>query len=162
MTTSTHTTTFTTPTATSVVATRTFDAPRALVFAAHTEPEHIRAWMLGPEGWTMPVCEVDLRVGGGWHFVWSKDDGSVMDMTGTYLEVDPPAQLVSSESWGPEWPSTVNTLALSEEDGRTTMTYTVEFDSEQSRDAALATGMTSGMDVSYTRLAARLGATGQG
>ena len=74
-------TTFTTPSDREVQWTRVFDAPRRLVFDAWTNPKHIPNWMLGPEGWTMPVCEVDLRPGGTWLFVWRKADGSESDFT---------------------------------------------------------------------------------
>ena len=84
--------------------THVVDAPRALVFEAHTSPEHVPHWLTGPEGWTMPVCEIDLRPGGEWHFVWRRDDGSEMDMRGEYREVEPPARLVNTESWGADWP----------------------------------------------------------
>jgi uncharacterized protein YndB with AHSA1/START domain len=149
-------TTYTTPSDREVVITRVFDAPRRLVFDAWTRPEHVPHWMTGPEGWTMPVCEIDLRAGGGWHFVWRKSDGSEMDMRGTYREVSPPERVVHTESWGPEWPETVNTLVLTERDGKTTATLTVLYPSKEARDAALETGMKSGMDASYDRLAAYL------
>jgi uncharacterized protein YndB with AHSA1/START domain len=68
----------------------------------------------------MPVCEVDLRPGGTWHFVWRRADGSEMEMTGTYREIVPPERVVKTESWGEDWPETVVTLTLTEEDGRTT------------------------------------------
>ena len=68
------------------VMTRVFDAPRRLVFEAWTNPEHLPHWMLGPEGWTMPVCEIDLRPGGAWHFVWRRSDGTEMGMRGAYHE----------------------------------------------------------------------------
>jgi uncharacterized protein YndB with AHSA1/START domain len=149
-------TTYTTPSDREVVITRVFDAPRRLVFDAWTRPEHVPHWMTGPEGWTMPVCEIDLRAGGGWRFVWRKSDGSEMDMRGTYREVSPPERVVHTESWGPEWPETVNTLVLTERDGKTTATLTVLYPSKEARDAALETGMKSGMDASYDRLAAYL------
>ena len=82
-------TTFTTPSDLEIVATRVFEAPRELVFDAWTSPEHLPHWMLGPTGWTMPVCEIDLRPGGAWRFVWRKDDGSEMAMHGIYDEVIP-------------------------------------------------------------------------
>ena len=66
------TTAYSTPSDREVRATRIFDAPRTLVWDAHTKPEHVSQWMLGPEGWTMPVCEIDLRPGGEWHYVWRK------------------------------------------------------------------------------------------
>lgn len=147
------TTTFTTPSDREVAATRVFDAPRRLVFDAHTKPEHIRHWMLGPEGWTMPVCEVDLRPGGGWHFVWRRADGDEMEMRGVYKEVVPPVKLVSTESWGGDWPETINTVTLTEKDGKTTLTMTILYPSKEARDAALKTGMKEGMAQSYERLA---------
>jgi uncharacterized protein YndB with AHSA1/START domain len=154
--TTTGTTTVTTPSDTEVVLTRVVDAPRSLVFAAHTVPEHVQNWMLGPAGWTMPVCEIDLRPGGTWHFVWRKEDGSEMGMTGEYREIEPPARLVNTECWGEDWPETLNTLVLTEQDGRTTITSTMLFPSRQARDAAVQTGMASGADDSYDRLEAYL------
>jgi uncharacterized protein YndB with AHSA1/START domain len=146
------TTTLTTPSDREVVITRVVDAPRRLVWEAWTNPEHVPHWLLGPEGWTMPVCEIDLRRGGGWHFVWRKTDGTEMAMRGAYREVAPPERLVSTESWGPDWPETLNTLILSEEDGKTTITQTILYASKEARDAALKTGMKDGMDQSFDRL----------
>jgi uncharacterized protein YndB with AHSA1/START domain len=146
-------TTFTTPSDREILTTRVFDAPRRLVFEAWTNPEHLPHWMLGPEGWTMPVCEIDLRPGGAWHFVWRRADGSEMAMRGVYREVVPPERLVSTESWGGDWPETINTLILSEEDGKTTMSLTVLYPSKEARDAALQTGMKEGMSMSFDRLA---------
>ena len=144
--------TFTTPTDREIVVTRVFDAPRGLVFEAWTDPQHLPRWMLGPEGWTMPVCEIDLRPGGAWHFVWRKSDGTEMAMQGVYREVVPPERLVSTESWGGDWPETLNTLTLSEEGGKTTTTVTVLYPSKEARDAALQTGMKEGMSLSFDRL----------
>jgi uncharacterized protein YndB with AHSA1/START domain len=112
--------------------------------------------MTGPEGWTMPVCEIDLRPGGSWHYVWRKADGSEMGMSGLIKEVAPPERLVTTERWGPEWPETVNTLVLTETGGRTTITQTVHYPSKETRDAALETGMKDGMDQSFARLEALL------
>jgi uncharacterized protein YndB with AHSA1/START domain len=149
-------TSFTTPSDREVAVTRVFNAPRRLVFDAWTNPGHLPHWMLGPEGWTMPVCEVDLRPGGGWHFVWRKSDGSEMEMRGVYKEVAPPERLVSTESWGGDWPETLNTLVLSEENGKTTSTLTIRYPSKAARDAALKTGMKDGMNESFDRLAEHL------
>lgn len=145
-------TTYATPTDTEVVITRVVDAPRRLVFDAWTNPKYVPRWLLGPEGWTMPVCEIDLRPGGSWHYVWRKADGSEMAMSGSYKEVTPPERLVSTESWGPEWPETLNTLVLTESGGRTTITLTVIYPSKAARDAALQTGMKEGMDQGFARL----------
>lgn len=147
------TTTLTTPSDREILMTRVFDAPRRLVFEAWTKPEHLPHWMLGPSGWTMPVCEIDLRPGGAWHFVWRRSDGTEMGMRGVYKEIAPPGRLVSTESWGGDWPETINTLLLSEEDGKTTIALTVLYPSKEARDAALKTGMKDGASESFDRLA---------
>jgi len=146
-------TTFTTPSDREIVMTRAFDAPRRLVFEAYTKPAHVPHWMLGPSGWTMAVCELDLRPGGAWHFVWRRADGTEMGMRGVYREIAPPERLVSTESWGGDWPDTLNTLSLSEEAGKTTLTSTVLYPSKEARDAALETGMKEGASQSFDRLA---------
>jgi uncharacterized protein YndB with AHSA1/START domain len=146
-------TTFTTPSDREIVTTRVVDAPRRLVFAAHTDPKHLPHWMLGPEGWTMPICEIDLRPGGAWRFVWRNSDGGEMEMRGVYQEVVPPERLVCTESWGAEWPETLNTLLLAEQSGKTTITQRMLYPSQAARDAALQSGMRDGMSESYDRLA---------
>ena len=148
-------TTYTTPTDTQVVITRIVSAPRAVVFDAWTSPKHVPRWLC-PEGWTMPICEIDLRPGGRWHYVWRKTDGTEMPMSGLYKEVTPPGRLVSTESWGPEWPETINTLELAESGGKTTITLTVTYISREARDAALRTGMKDGMDQGFAKLDALL------
>jgi uncharacterized protein YndB with AHSA1/START domain len=145
-------TTYTTPSDQEVVITRVVSAPRRVVFDAFTNPRHLPNWLIGPEGWTMPVCEIDLRPGGTWRYVYRKNDGSEMTMQGSYREVVPPERLVSTESWGPEWPETVNTMVLTETGGLTTITIRVRYPSKEARDAALKTGMKSGMDQSFARL----------
>ena len=141
-----------TPSDREYVYTRVVDAPRALVFTAHTDPKHVPHWMLGPGDWTMPVCEIDLRPGGAWHFVWRSADGQEMEMRGEYREVAPPERLVNTESWGGDWPETINTMILTEANGRTTIESRVLYPSKEARDAALATGMADGMSLSYDRL----------
>jgi uncharacterized protein YndB with AHSA1/START domain len=143
----------TTPTDREIVMTRVFEAPRRLVFEAWTSPQHLAHWMLGPEGWTMPVCEIDLRPGGEWHSVWRRSDGTEMGMRGAYQEIVPPERLVSTESWGGDWPETLNTLVLSEKDGKTTAALTILYPSKEARDAALKTGMKEGVSLSFNRLA---------
>jgi uncharacterized protein YndB with AHSA1/START domain len=145
-------TTYATPSDREVVITRVVSAPRRVVFEAFTNTRHVPNWLIGPEGWTMPVCEIDLRPGGAWRYVYRKDDGSEMTMQGSYREVAPPERLVSTESWGPEWPETVNTMVLTETGGLTTITITARYPSKETRDAALKTGMKSGMDQSFARL----------
>lgn len=149
-------TTFTLPSDREVMVTRVFDAPRRLVFDALTKCEHLRQWMLGPEGWTMPICEMDLRPGGKIRWGWRKEDGSEMTITGVVKEISPPERMVSTESWGEPWPEALNTLVLTEQNGKTTMTLTLLYPSKEVRDAALQTGMKDGMVVSYDRLEALL------
>ncbi len=146
------TTTFETASDTELVATRTFDAPIELVWEMWTKPEHLSKWLLGPEGWTMPVCEIDLRPGGAWRYVWRKDDGTEMGMTGEVREVEPPTRLVQTENWGGDWPETLNTLELFEEDGRTRMILSISYPSQDARDRAIGTGMNDGASVSFDRL----------
>src|ERR1700733_10790312 len=86
-------TNFTTPSEREFAMTRVFEVPRRLVWEAWTNTEHLPKWMLGPPGWTMPVCEIDLRPGGAWHFVWRQSDGTEMAMRGVYQEVVPPERL---------------------------------------------------------------------
>ncbi len=142
----------TTPTDLEVVMTRGFHAPRELVWKAITEPPHLTRWMLGPPGWSMPVCEVDLRPGGGWHFVWRKEDGEEMEMRGEYREVTPPDRLVHTERWGGDWAETVVTQVLTESDGETTLAATILYPTKEERDRAIATGMADGAATSYDRM----------
>jgi uncharacterized protein YndB with AHSA1/START domain len=145
-------TTVTLPSDREIAITRVFNAPRELIFEAYTNPAHLPHWMLGPEGWTMPVCEIDLRPGGGWHFVWRRADGSEMEMRGVYQEIVPPERLVCTESWGGDWPETLNTLLLSEENGKTMLSQQIRYPSKAARDAALKTGMQEGVSQSFDRL----------
>jgi uncharacterized protein YndB with AHSA1/START domain len=146
-------TTFTTPSDREVVITHVVNAPRRVVFDAWTNPDHVPNWYLGPSGWSMPVCEIDLRPGGGWHFIWRRSNGTELEMRGTYREISPPERLVSTESWGGDWPETVNTLVLTERNGQTTITLTVLYPSKEARDAAMQTGMRDGATQSFERLA---------
>jgi len=141
---------------------RSFDAPRELVWAAMTNPDLVRRWLLGPPGWTMPVCEIDLRVGGAYRYVWRNDEGGEMGMGGVYQEIAPPERIVDVQRFDEDWTGgeTTVTVTLSERDGRTTMTTTVLYPSTEAREAALATGMTGGMEAGYARLDALLGSLG--
>ena len=149
---STGVTSYTTPSDREVLLTRVVSAPRRLVFAAWTEPRHLQRWLTGPEGWTMPGCEIDLRPGGRWRYVYRKASGKEMTLTGSVLEVAPPERLVTTESWGPEWPETVNTLVLTESEGRTTIALTITYVSKEARDAAVATGAMDGMNRAFELL----------
>lgn len=144
----------TTPSDREVMITRGFDAPRALVFEAHTRPELVRRWLLGPIGWSMPVCDIDLRVGGKYRYVWKNDDGRTMGMGGTFREVAPPEKLVSNELFDDDWTGgeTLVTTVFKETRGRTTVTTTVLYASKEARDGALRTGMADGLEAGYARL----------
>jgi len=134
--------------------TRAFTAPRALVFDTFTKPEWLARWMIGPDGWSMSVCEVDLRPGGRFRYVWTKPGGKAMGMGGTFIEVTPPARIVHVEVFDEDWTGveTRGTTELTEPGGVTTMSMTVVYPSTAARDGALQSGMTSGMEMSYARL----------
>ncbi|MEU3270529.1 SRPBCC domain-containing protein [Saccharomonospora sp. NPDC006951] len=148
------TTTYTTPSDTEVVMARTVAAPRTLVWDVWTNPQHVPHWLTGPDGWIMPVCEIDLHPGGLWRYVWrNPETGGELEVHGTYREVTPPHRLVTTESWGPEWPETVNVYEFAEDNGKTAITITAHYPTKTARDAAIATGMADGMAMSYNRLA---------
>ncbi len=149
-------TTFTTPTDKEIVMTHVVEAPQQLVFDAWTKPEHIPHWMLGPEGWSMPVCEIDLRPGGPWRMAWKHTDGSGMEMTGVYKEIEPPRRVVNTESWGGDWAETLNTLEITEDNGKTTMVSRMLYPSKEARDRALESDMQAGVNVTFERLDAYL------
>jgi uncharacterized protein YndB with AHSA1/START domain len=135
--------------------TREFDAPRELVFDAFTKPELVQRWLLGPPGWSMPVCEIDLRVGGAYRYVWRKDDDRTeMGMGGVYREIAAPDRIVHTERFDDPWyqGEAMVTTVMNEQGGRTTVTQTMLFDSRETRDSVLASGMESGVRASYDRL----------
>src|SRR6188474_1394311 len=138
-----------------IVMARTFDAPRALVFEAFTRPELVKRWLLGPPGWSMPVCEIDLKVGGRYRWVWRNDErGKDMGVSGTFREILGPERIVHDELFDEDWTGgqTIVTTEFSEANGRTLVTMTVRYSSAAAREAALGTGMTRGMEQSYQRL----------
>ncbi len=143
----------TTPSDQEIRMTRLFDAPRHLVFEAMTRPEHVRQWWgrLG-EGYSVPACEIDLRVGGAWRFVNRHPKGEVA-FRGEYREIVPPDRLVFTEIFE-QFPETVSvvTAELTEEGRKTRLTTTVRYPSQQVRDAVMASGMTRGAGISYDRL----------
>lgn len=145
--------TVTTPADREIHMTRLFDAPRDLVFEAMSRPEHIRRWWgnLG-EGYTVPVCDVDLRVGGKWRFVNRHPHGEA-EFYGEYLEVDPPGRIVFTEIFAPfpDAPSTVYS-ELIDEGGKTRLNIRSVYVSREVRDMVLGTGMENGAALSYDRL----------
>ncbi len=144
----------TTPNDFDVVCTRHFDAPVAIVFDCHTKPALVQRWLLGPPGWSMPVCEIDLTVGGGFRYLWRNDEiGQEFALAGTYREIVAPTRIVHAEAFeGVEMPQALVTTVFAGKAGRTAMTLTISYPSRALRDAAIATGMTGGMGQSYDRL----------
>jgi uncharacterized protein YndB with AHSA1/START domain len=144
---------------------RKFKAPRELVYRAYTEPELVQRWLEGP-GWSMPVCEMDVRVGGSFRWRWRNNkDGKEFGFYGVFREVNAPANLLHEENYEPgdiggPMPTspTLITTVFSEQNGVTTITTTMLYPSKEARDGAVSTGMTDGMEISYQQLDALLAA----
>lgn len=144
-----------------VRVTRDFKAPRALVWQAHTDPKLVTRWMLGPPGWSMPVCEMDVRPGGAYRWRWRSDEtGAEFGFFGTFHEVEAPARMVHEEHFDPgdiggampaSTPAIIHT-SFTEANGITTLVTVMDFGSKEARDAAVSTGMTDGMEMGYERL----------
>jgi uncharacterized protein YndB with AHSA1/START domain len=145
----------TTPSDREIVMTRVFNAPRHLVFEAWTKPEHLLQWF-GPRSCPLVACEMDFRVGGAWRNTLRRPDGRDMVMRGVYKEIKAPERLVSTESFDDYPGESLNTMTLSEENGRTTLTTRVLYASEEIRDAVIRSGMEHGANETYDRLAEHL------
>lgn len=146
------------PNDTDILVVRSFAAPRETVWRCFLTPGLVSRWMLGPDGWTMPICEIDARPGGQFRYMWAHADGRTMRMSGTFIDVVPPERTVHSENFDEDWagdPTRVTTV-FAEAEGRTTVTMTIAFTSKEARDGARATGMTDGMEAGYARLDAIL------
>jgi uncharacterized protein YndB with AHSA1/START domain len=138
-----------------IVMTRIFDAPRGRVFDALTRPELIKRWLLGPDGWSLPVCDIDLRVGGSFRYVWRNDkSGTEMGMRGVFREIVPPERLVHTEVFDEAWypGEALITTVLTEQGGKTALTATLGYESRQARDVVFKSPMESGVARSYERL----------
>jgi uncharacterized protein YndB with AHSA1/START domain len=146
--------TVSTPSDREIQVTRVFDAPRALVFDAFTKPELVQRWLLGPPGWSMPVCEIDLKVGGAYRYLWRHDsDGREMGMRGVFREVISPRLLVASEEFDEAWypGEALDTTTFVSEGSTTRITITVLYKTKEARDIARRSGMEHGMAASYDR-----------
>jgi uncharacterized protein YndB with AHSA1/START domain len=148
--------TLTLPSDREIRITRVFDAPRALVFEAHTRCEHLEKWW-GPRGFTLISCEMDFRAGGAWRFVQRGPDGNEYAFRGEYREIVPPERI----TWTFEFEMmpghvSVETVAFEERDGRTTVTVTSLYDSVEDRDGVLRSGMEGGLRETWERLAEHL------
>jgi len=148
----------TTPTDREIVMTRVFNAPRQLVYEAFTRPELMKRWF-GPRGWSLVVCEIDLRVGGTFRFVLRGPDGRDLGMRGVYRELAPPERSVHVESFDDFPGESIVTTVLVEHEGKTIFTATVVYPSKEIRDAVIQSGMEHGAAESYDKLAEVLTAT---
>jgi uncharacterized protein YndB with AHSA1/START domain len=138
-----------------IVMTRTFDAPRNLVFDAFTKPELIKRWLLGPGNWTMVVCNVDLRVGGSYRFVLRSDrNGTEMGWGGVYREIAKPERLAHTEQFDQAWypGESLITSVFAEKQSKTNLTVTILYESAEARDTVLRSNMKTGVAASYDRL----------
>ena len=146
--------TVSTPSDREIQVTRDFHAPRRLVFDAFTKPDLVRRWLLGPPGWTMPVCEIDLRVGGAYRYVWRKEGEKDMGMGGVFRDIVAPERLVATERFDDAWypGEALDTTVFVEDGAITRITITVLYESREARDTARRSGMEHGMAAGYTRL----------
>ena len=138
-----------------IVMTRDFHAPRRMVFDAYTKPELLQRWLGYRDGWTMPVCEVDLRVGGAYRFTWRNDaKGMEMTVRGVYREIAAPDRIVNTEKFDEPWypGEAVITTELTEKNGTTTLTSTIRYETVEARDAVLKSPMAGGVAQSYDQL----------
>ncbi len=144
-----------------IVIRRVFAAPKRLVFDALTKPEMLKNWFWGPDGWTLAVCDVDLRVGGETRYVWRKGDIE-MGMSSVCLELDPPNRIVNKERFDDPWyeGEATGTIELTESDGMTTLTTTMRYETVAARDSVLKSPMDEGLAVGYNRLETYLGTLG--
>jgi uncharacterized protein YndB with AHSA1/START domain len=151
----------TTPSDREIAMTRTFDAPRTMVFDAWTKPELIRRWLGAFGGWKFVVCEVDLKVGGKYRYVWRGPGGEELAMGGVFREIVRPERLVCTEKFDEPWypGDAVDTTVFVEKGGKTTVTTTVLYASKEARDGVLKSPMESGVAKSYDKLAEVLAAT---
>jgi len=144
---------------------RAFGGPPRHVFDALTQPELVQHWLLGgPPGWTMPVCEIDLRVGGTYRYVWRNDSGNEMGMGGVYREIVPGRRLVQTESFDQKWypGDALITTELAGQGSGTKFTATILYESHEARNAVLKSRMEQGVAASYDRLKALLEAIAHG
>lgn len=148
------------PSDTEVLVQRSFDAPASLVWRAYMEPELMRCWCCGMPGWSMPICEMDMRVGGKYRWRWRSDDNSQeFGFFGDVLEVVPHTKIVHTQAFDPGdmgismgGEPAIITVTFQETNGITNVTTTIKYASKADRDAAFATGMTDGMEMSYQNL----------
>ena len=143
-----------TPSDREIAMTRVFDAPRSLVFDAFTKPELLKRWLGVRGGWTFAVCEVDLKVGGKYRYVWRGPKGQEMGMGGVFREIARPERVVCTEKFDDPWyeGEAVDTMTFVERNGKTAATTTVLYASKAVRDAVLKSPMDKGVAEGYDKL----------
>ncbi|MEN3381537.1 MAG: hypothetical protein V7608_1581 [Hyphomicrobiales bacterium] len=153
----------TTPSDTEIVMTRIFDASRGLVFDAYTKSAMLRGWLGGAE-WTIDVCDVDLRAGGGYRWTWHNAKGKQIGERGTYREIVPGARIVAASAFDEPWypGGCIETIAFTRQGDATAVTTTLRYDTREARDIALNAGLTRGVTESYARLDAVLATSAHG
>jgi uncharacterized protein YndB with AHSA1/START domain len=147
------------PSDSAVKVIRQFNAPRKLVYQAYTTPSLMQRWLLGPPGWSMPVCEMDVRVGGVFRWRWrNNENGKEFGFHGEFRDVSAPGKLVHTEYYDPGdvggdmGEGSLITVEFKEKNGVTTVSTLIDFGTKRARDAAMSTGMTDGMEMSYQLL----------
>jgi uncharacterized protein YndB with AHSA1/START domain len=155
--------TITTPSDREIAMTRVFNAPRDLVFDALTKPELLKRWLGVHNGWQLAICDIDLRVGGAYRYVWRNPTGMEMGMGGVYRDITRPERIVATEKFDDSWypGEAVDTSELVERDGKTTLTMTVMYESREARDEVLRSPMESGMSAGFDALADVLASLGR-
>lgn len=140
-----------TPNDREIAMTRVFDAPRHLVYEAYTKPELLKRWLGVHNGWVLAVCEIDLRVGGAYRYVWQGPGREEMGMGGTYTEIVPNETVAATEKFDQSWyeGDADSRVVLIEKDGKTTLTMTVRYASKAVRDAVLQSPMEQGVAAGF-------------
>jgi uncharacterized protein YndB with AHSA1/START domain len=153
-----------TPSDREIVMTRWFAAPRRLVWDAHTRCDLLKKWLFGPDGWELAVCEMELTVGARYRYVWRHPKKKDIATGGVIRECAAPERLVTTEQFEDPWypGEALQTMVLTEQNGRTLYTLTMRFESKEGRDIALKSGMESGMEMSFQRLDKIFAAMGAG
>ena len=148
-----------TPSDLEVVIERMFDAPADMVFDCYTKPDLVRRWMTGMDGWSLSTCDIDLRPGGTYRYIWSGPDDASMGLTGVFHEIERPTRLLTTETFDDDFgmgKMLIDAGFAAAENERTRLKQVITYQSRAQRDASLETGMTDGMSISFASLDALL------
>lgn len=130
---------------------RVFDAPREMIFEAFTQPAILKKWLLGPPGWTMPTCDLELKIGGQYRYLWRNETGEEMGVRGQFQEIIKSEKLIHTEKFDESWypGESLITTILSEKLGKSLLTATIRYDSREARDLVIESNMDHGVRMSY-------------